>query len=129
MPQANWQLRQGQMSDTNNGQPWYDRVEHEDSIHAKNVIAWGWNGSGYEKLPATSNKATNAYSIQAISDDGTYKYFFFEDASANWYILRKTLTTSVFLYTKGTGGYASVYVSSTAGPSGSPTWADYGATF
>lgn len=75
------------------------------------------------------SKPTDAYSIQAISDDGTYKYFFFEDASANWYILRKTLATSLFIYTKGTGGYASVYVDENSGPSGSPTWASYGTTF
>lgn len=74
-------------------------------------------------------KATDAYGIQAISDDGTYKYFFFEDASANYYVMRKTIATSVFAYTKGTGGYASVYQSSVLGPSGSPTWASYGTTF
>lgn len=79
-------------------------------------------------LPSGS-KATGAYSIVAISDDGTYKYFWFEDASLNYYIMRKTKTTSVFAYTKGTGGYATVYVSSTAGPSGSPTFASYGTTF
>jgi len=76
-----------------------------------------------------SAKATAAYSIQAVSDDGTYKYFFFEDASLNYYIMRKTKATSVFTYTKGTGGYATVYVSSSAGPSGSPTFASYGNTF
>lgn len=74
-------------------------------------------------------KATDGYSIQAISNDGTYKYYFFEDSALNWYILRKTLATSVFLYTKGTGGYASVYQSEILGPSGSPTFASYGATF
>jgi len=75
------------------------------------------------------SKATGAYSIVAISDDGTYKYFFFEDASLNYYIMRKTKATSVFTYTKGTGGYATVYVSSSAGPSGSPTFASYGNIF
>lgn len=86
-------------------------------------------------LPVTSSgtssggKATDAYGIQAISDDGTYKYFFFEDASANYYVMRKNLSTSVFTYTKGTGGYSSVYQSSILGPSGSPTFADYGTTF
>ena len=74
-------------------------------------------------------KTTDAYGVQAISDDGTYKYFYFEDASANYYVMRKTKTSNVFAYTKGTGGYASVYVSSSAGPSGSPTFASYGATF
>ena len=74
-------------------------------------------------------KEADRYGIQAISDDGTYKYFFFEDASANYYIMRKNKTTSVFDYTKGTGGYASVYVSSSAGPSGSPTFDTYGNIF
>ena len=74
-------------------------------------------------------KATDAYAWQATSDDGTYKYFYFEDASANYYIMRKHKTNKVATYTKGTGGYASVYVSASAGPSGSPTWASYGTTF
>lgn len=74
-------------------------------------------------------KATDAYSIAAISETGTYKYFFFEDADLNYYIMRKTLATNIFAYTKGTGGYTSVYVDATSGPSGSPTFASYGATF
>lgn len=78
---------------------------------------------------SSSGKATDAYGVQAISDDGTYKYFFFEDASANYYVLRKHKTNKVFYYTRGTGGYATVYVNSTSGPSGSPTWASYGTTF
>lgn len=81
------------------------------------------------KLDGIISKATDAYSIAAISDDGTYKYFWFEDAALNYYIMRKTLATSIFLYTKGTGGYASVYQSSILGPSGSPTFASYGNTF
>lgn len=80
----------------------------------------------------TSNapgKATNAYSISAISDDGTYKYFWFEDADKNYYIMRKNKTTKVFTYTKGTGGYEAVYQSAILGPSGSPTWDSYGDIF
>jgi hypothetical protein len=75
------------------------------------------------------SKATDAYSVSAISEDATYKYFFFEDSALNYYVMRKHKTNQVYDYTKGTGGYASVYVSSTAGPSGSPTWASYGTTF
>ena len=75
------------------------------------------------------SKPTDVYSIAAISDDGTYKYFFFEDKDLNYYVMRKMKTTSVFQYTKGTGGYSAVYVNSTSGPSGSPTWGTYGATF
>lgn len=79
---------------------------------------------------ATSpEKPTNAYGVQAVSEDSTYKYFFFEDDSANWYILRKHKTNKVFSYGKGTGGYSSVYVNSTSGPSPAPTWGSYGSTF
>ena len=74
-------------------------------------------------------KPTDAYGIQAISEDATYKYFWFEDATPNYYIMRKNLSTSVFTYTKGNGSYTTVYVDSTSGPSGSPTWASYGTTF
>lgn len=69
------------------------------------------------------------YGIQAISEDATYKYFFFEDSSANWYVLRKHLTNATFSYAKGTGGYASVYVDATSGPSGSPTYGSKGTIF
>lgn len=76
-----------------------------------------------------SGKATAAYSISAISEDSTYKYFWFEKDDLAYYIMRKNKTTKVFDYTKGTGGYAAVYVNSTSGPSGSPTFASYGTTF
>lgn len=69
------------------------------------------------------------YGIQAISEDATYKYFFFEDSSSNWYVLRKHLANATFDYAKGTGGYASVYVNSTSGPSGSPTYGSKGTIF
>lgn len=78
---------------------------------------------------SSSGKTTDAYGWQATSDDGTYKYFYFEDASANYYVMRKHKTNKVATYTKGTGGYTTVYVSSSAGPSGSPTWSTYGGTF
>lgn len=78
---------------------------------------------------SSSSKATAAYSISAVSDDVTNKYFFFEDANLNYYIMRKNKTTAIFTYTKGTGGYTAIYVSSTSGPSGSPTFGTYGATF
>lgn len=74
-------------------------------------------------------KPSDAYSIVAISETATYKYFFFEDKDANWYILRKTLATNVFDYAAGTGGYESVYDSSTTDPTGSLTFDTYGATF
>ena len=80
-------------------------------------------------LTKNPDTVADKYGIQAISNDGTYKYYFFEDGSANYYVMRKTIASSLFKYTKGTGGYAAVYVDATHGPSGTPTWADYGATF
>lgn len=74
-------------------------------------------------------KATNMYGYQAKSTTASYTYYFYEDSSLNWYIMRKTIATGVMDYTKGTGGYASVYVDSTSAPSGSPTFASYGNTF
>lgn len=86
-----------------------------------------WNGTSYDR--DWGQTQTKAYSVSAVSDDGTYKYFFFEDASLNYYIMRKHKTNKVFDYTKGTGGYAAVYQSAILGPSGSPTFASYGNTF
>jgi hypothetical protein len=97
----------------------YPQLEADGSIPV--TVKAGGSSSG--------GKATNAYSVQAIADDNTYKYFYFEDASLNWYIMRKHKTNKVFTYWAGTGGYTSVYVSAVAGPSGTPVWGTYGATF
>lgn len=92
------------------------------SVHSRK-----WNGTSYDR--DWGQAQIKAYAYQATSDDGTYKYYFFEDASLNYYIMRKHKTNKVATYTKGTGGYSAVYVSSSAGPSGTPTWGTYGATF
>lgn len=94
-----------------------------------NVTQVELNDDGSVPVTLSSGKATDAYGWQATSDDGTYKYFFFEDASTNYYILRKHKANKVATYTKGTGGYAAVYQSDVLGPSGSPTFASYGNTF
>lgn len=124
------------MAEEFNGQSHYERTEHEASNKAKKVNVYVWDSGtlAWAKMtqPGGSSgtgKTTTPYSISAISDDGTYKYFYFEDDSLNYYIMRKHKTNKVFTYTKGTGGYSAVYVSPTAGPSGSPTWAAYGTTF
>lgn len=116
-----------------------DRYEHisKGAVAAKKVAVYVYDsdtdslvpGIGSVSVTSTPAKDTDRFGIQAISDDGTYKYFYFEDASLNYYIMRKHKTNKVFTYTKGTGGYSTVYVSSSAGPSGSPTWASYGITF
>jgi hypothetical protein len=80
-------------------------------------------------LTSAPAKPTDVYSIQAISEDATYKYYFFEADDADYYIMRKHLANKVFDYTKGTGGYSTVYQDATSGPSGSPTWGAYGTTF
>lgn len=76
-----------------------------------------------------TTKPTDAYGIQAISNDGTYKYYFFEDSDTNYYVLRKNISTSVFSYVAGSGSYTTVYQSAILGPSGSPAWGTYGVTF
>jgi len=75
------------------------------------------------------SKPTDIYAIQAISDDGTYKYYFYEAANKDWYVMRKHIANNVFSYVKGTGGYESVYQSAILGPSGSPTYDSYGDIF
>ncbi len=85
-------------------------------------------------IPVTVNASTPAkssdqYGINAVSEDATYKYFWFEADNSDYYIMRKHKTTKVFTFTKGTGGYSSVYVDENSGPSGSPTWGSRGSTF
>ena len=116
-----------------------DRYEHisKGAVAAKKVAVYVYDsdtdslvpGIGSVSVTSTPAKDTDRFGIQAISDDGTYKYFFFEADNAAYYIMRKNKTTSVFTFTKGTGGYTTVYVDSTSGPSGSPTWGTRGATF
>jgi len=110
-----------------------DREEHisKGALAAKRVALYSYDSSTDTLTPisSASPNSTAAYSIQAISNDGTYKYFFFENDDTNYYILRKNLTTSVFSYAKGTGSYTTVYQSEILGPSGSPTWGTKGAIF
>lgn len=87
------------------------------------------NVSGSISASFTPAKDADRFGIQAISDDGTYKYFFFEADDADYYIMRKHKTNKTFTYTAGTGGYSAVYQSTILGPSGSPTWGTRGSTF
>lgn len=74
-------------------------------------------------------KQSDLYGYQATSEDATYEYIFKEDKDGNWLIVRLHKTTDVATYSRGTGGYASIYVDADSAPSGSHTWASYGATF
>jgi hypothetical protein len=106
-------------------------------VHAKKVAVYVYDADTDTLLPGIGDvavtsspaKDSDRFGIQAISDDGTYKYFFFEADDADYYILRKNKTTKVFSYAAGTGGYASVYQSAILGPSGTPTWGDKGTIF
>ena len=86
-----------------------------------------------ENITVTSesapSKPTDAYGYCASSATSTHEYAFFEDKDGNWYIMRETLATEVVDYTKGTGGYDSVYVDKDSAPSGTLTWASYSNTF
>ncbi len=73
-------------------------------------------------------KPSDLYAYQASSNDGTYEYIFKEDKNTDWLIVRLDIN-DIASYSKGTGGYMTVYVDATSAPSGSPTWADYGTTF
>lgn len=108
-----------------------------DNIEAKRVAVYYWDSDtltwerGIQSSGGSSSlaKASDAYGIQAISEDATYKYFWYEADDADYYIMRKNLATSVFSFTKGTGGYTTVYVDEDSGPSGTPVWASRGDTF
>lgn len=109
-----------------------DNRSHDDKYGVNVVEIVGENAAGTALIRIKANSdgsLGNTYGIQAISDDGTYKYFFFEDNDTNYYILRKHKTNKVFTYTAGTGGYSAVYVDKDNGPSGSPTWGTKGSTF
>ncbi len=113
-----------------------DREENvtRGNLSGKRVVLYTYDSNTdtlqpYSTTSASGGKATDAYGINAISEDATYKYFWFEADDLSYYIMRKHKTTNVFTFTKGTGGYTSVYVDENSGPSGLPTWGTRGATF
>ena len=75
-------------------------------------------------LPIAGGKPTDAYSISNSEDTGTYKYFGFEDKNGNWYILRKTIATNVYLYTANTSDYSTGWTNRAT-----QTYASYATTF
>lgn len=76
-----------------------------------------------------STSPTDGYGYCAKSTTATYKYYFFENKDGDWYILRKTIATEVVDYAVGTGGYDSVFNSSTTDPDGSPTFGSFATIF
>jgi hypothetical protein len=82
-----------------------------------------------QALLEIKSKMPTEWGYCADSLTATYQYYFFEDKSLNYKIMRETLATGVYSYAKGTGGYTSVYVNKTSDPTGSPTFGTYGETF
>ncbi len=62
--------------------------------------------TGWEDLIVETGKPTDKYAISNTESGATYKYYGFEDKDGNWYILRKTIATNVYLYTAGASNYA-----------------------
>lgn len=87
------------------------------------------SSGGSSSESSSTSSPTASYGYCAKSETVTHQYLFYEDASDNWYILRRNLTTEVVDYGKGTGGYQSVYDSPTTAPTPAPTYDTYGATF
>ncbi len=87
------------------------------------------NSDGELVTSISPTRPTDPYGYQAKSTTATHSHYFFEDADGNWYIKRKTLATEVFDYTKGTGGYDTVFVDKDSAPSGTLTWGSFGDTF
>lgn len=113
-----------------------DNKGFNSDTQLKSVEIGGTDGSTVNRLKINSDgsivsvgKATDGYGWQATSEDATYKYFYFEDSSLNYYILRKHKVNKVATYAAGTGGYTTVYTDKDNGPSGSPSWGTFGATF
>lgn len=103
--------------------PATEETQEEVKDILQNISISGIGGG----IPA--NKATDAYSYQVTSETASYVYWFFEDGVGNWYIRRKNKTTGVHDFSKGIGGYESVFVNNTSAPSGSHTWGTYDETF
>jgi len=93
------------------------------------VIRVDDNGIVQTSSSGVSGRPTDGFSYSAKSLSGDYKYFFFEDKDANWYIMRKNSLTEVVDYTTGTGGVASVFIDKDSPPNGSPAFASYAITF
>ena len=128
-------LNQSEHSDDASAKRVLIRAQNPDDGEFVNIAAVD-NGDGTFGLStsstgggSSSGKATDAYGFQAKSEDATYVYYWFEDASKAYYIRRKHKTTLVHTFAKGTGGYESVYVDAVSGPSGTPVWDSYGDIF
>jgi len=102
------------------------------------ILIYGYDGSDHAVVKTDADGhlqvdvlsgGTTEWGYCADSLTATYQYYFFEDKSLNYKIMRETLATGVYAYATGTGGYTSVYVDKTSDPSGSPTFGTYGEIF
>lgn len=60
-------------------------------------------------VKSTGVSPTGKYGISNTEETATYKYFGFEDKDGNWYIMRKTLATNIYLYAAGSSDYATAW--------------------
>jgi hypothetical protein len=67
---------------------------------------------------------STTWGISDIEATATYKYFGFQDASANWYIMRKTIATKKFEYAAGASAYSTAWTNRA-----SQTYTDYATAF
>lgn len=91
-------------------------------VHSKDL-----GGTSYHDIKGNSRGVLlqePQWNINDIADDGTYKYFGFEDIAGHWKILRKTIATKAFRYSTGNSGYATAWTNRA-----SQTYDIYGSTF
>jgi len=108
---------------------WLESIDTASRLKPESVGAKILNPTDIATAIDSNTSESSKYGIQAVSDDGTYKYFFFESDDTNYYVMRKHKTTKVFSYTKGNGSYTTIYQNETSGPNNSPTWKTRGSIF
>jgi hypothetical protein len=115
-----------------------DNLSFDEDFEQASVEIVGYDGSALQRVKTDADGnlqvdvlsgGTTEWGYCADSLTVTYQYYFFEDKSLNYKIMRETLATGVYAYATGAGSYTSVYVDSTSDPAGSPTFGTYGAIF
>ena len=93
--------------------------EYNNSLYRLQVDA-----SGNLKTSSTGGSSATVWGINNKEATATYKYFGFQDASGNWYIMRKTIATNIFEYVAGASAYATAWTNRA-----SQTYTDYATAF
>ena len=99
-----------------------NQLEHDPENHAKRVDNYVWDGSAWVRDSGAAG--ATVYGINNKEATATYKYFGFQDASGNWYIMRKTIATNIFEYVAGASAYSTAWTNRA-----SQTYTDYATAF